>query len=176
MSVIDNVTELQGFLQTLMKPQEAVNALNVINPIDDTTGHDLQLKLTLKYQDQLVYILVQNLSGVIQAVAALSEMDNNNSKTFEMALGGLRIAHEKLKGSIGERLRLLPFEIEPSAWGTATSLLERTYLLETIANHLYAHVYWLEELVVEMDRTLREAEEARIIRHSSNSGRVDDPM
>ena len=46
MSVIENVTELQGFLQTLVKPQEAVNALNVINPIDDPTRHDLQLKLT----------------------------------------------------------------------------------------------------------------------------------
>ena len=75
MSVIDDVTELQGFLQTLVKPQGAVNALNVINPIDDTTGHDLQLKLTLKYQDQLVDILVQNVSGVIQGVADLSEKD-----------------------------------------------------------------------------------------------------
>ena len=130
----------------------------------------------MKYQDQLVDILVQNVSGVIQGVADLSEKDNNNSKTFEMSLGGLRISHEKLKGSIGERLHILPSEIEPSAWGTATSLLERTDILETIANHLYAHVYRLEELVVEMDRTLREAEEARIIRHSSNSVRVDDPM
>ena len=48
--------------------------------------------------------------------------------------------------------------------------------LENISNHLDAHVYRLEERVVEMDKTLGEAEEARIIRYSSNSGRVDDPM
>ena len=96
-----------------------MNDLNAINPIDDPTGHDLQLKLTLKYQSQLVDILVQNVSGVIQGVADLSEKDNNNSKTFEMALEVLRIAHEKLKGSIGEGLHIVPAESEPSLWGTA---------------------------------------------------------
>ena len=73
----------------------------------------------MKSQAQLVDILVQNVSGVIQGVSALSEKENNNSKTFEMALEGLRIAHAKMRGSIGERLHLVPAEIEPSVWGTA---------------------------------------------------------
>ena len=68
--------------QTLAKPQEAVNDLNVINTIDDPTSNNLQLKLTLKFQSQLVDILVQTVSGVIQGVVSLADKYNSNSKTF----------------------------------------------------------------------------------------------
>ena len=65
MSIIYGIIELQGFLRTLVKPQEARNALNVINPIDDPTGHDIQLKLTLKTQSKFIDVLVQTFSGAI---------------------------------------------------------------------------------------------------------------
>ena len=89
----DSITELQGLLHTLEKPQEAANALNSIHHIDDPTGHDIQLKLSLKTQAQLVYIFVKTVSGVIQGVITLDEKDNNYSKTFEMYLGYLNITH-----------------------------------------------------------------------------------
>ena len=82
-SAIDNITELQGFLHTLVNPQEDVNALNVINPIDEPTGNELQLNMDLKSQAQLVDILVQNLCGVMQGVLHLADKDNNYSKPFE---------------------------------------------------------------------------------------------
>ena len=49
-----------------------MNALNVINTIDDPTRHDIKLKLTLNTQAHLVDILVQTVSGVIQGVEALA--------------------------------------------------------------------------------------------------------
>ena len=39
-----------------------------------------------------------------------------------MALEGTKIAHEKMKGSIGKLICILPAESEPSVWGTADSL------------------------------------------------------
>ena len=121
-----------------------MNALNVINPSDYLTGHAIQLKLTLKTQAQLVHILVQTVSGVIQGVVALAEKEKNYSKIFEMYLEGLNIAHEKMKGSIGERIHLITAESEPSVWVTAVSILEKTDLLEKLANNLDAHVSRLE--------------------------------
>ena len=53
---------------------------------------------------------------------ALADKYNNDSKTFEMALERLNISHENIKGSIGERVHILPAESEPSVWGTADSL------------------------------------------------------
>ena len=107
-SVIDSITGLQRLLQTLVETEEAVNALNVINPIDDPTRNDIQLKLTLKTQTQFIDLFVQKVSGVIQGVVALSDKDNKNSNTFEMALEDLKISHERMKGSIGEIIHLLP--------------------------------------------------------------------
>ena len=89
----DSITELQGLLHTLEKPQEVANALNAINHIGDPTRHDIQLKLILKTQAQLVYIFVKTVYGVIQGVITLDEKDNNYSKTFEMYLGYLNITH-----------------------------------------------------------------------------------
>ena len=82
-SVIDSITSLQGFLQTLAKPQETLNALNVINPIGDPTGHDIRLKLNFKTQYHLVDVLVQTVSGVVQCMVALDEKYNNDSKYFK---------------------------------------------------------------------------------------------
>ena len=56
-----------------MKPQEDLDSLNVINIVDDPSGHDMQFKLTLNNQAQLLYFLVKTVSGVIQCVVALSE-------------------------------------------------------------------------------------------------------
>ena len=64
---------------------------------------------------------------------ALADKYNNDSKTFEMALERLNISHENIKGSIGERVHILPAESEPSVWGTAASLLECTDLLEELS-------------------------------------------
>ena len=63
--VIDSIREIQAFLQNIENPQEAVKYLNVINPINEPTGYNIQLKLTLKNQAELVDILVQTVSGVI---------------------------------------------------------------------------------------------------------------
>ena len=49
-----------------------------------------------------------------------------------------------MKGSIGERLHLLIDDSEPPVWGTAAILLERTDILEKLANYLNAHVSRLE--------------------------------
>ena len=54
-----------------------MNDLNVINPIDDPTGYDIQLKLTLKTQAQLVDMLVQNVSGFIEVLISLYKNYNN---------------------------------------------------------------------------------------------------
>ena len=96
--MIDSIKVLQVLFQTLVKPEEPVNALNSIDTINDPTGHDIQLKLILKTQAQLVDILVQTVSGIIQVVVYLAEKDNNDSKTFELALGVLKVEHEKMKG------------------------------------------------------------------------------
>ena len=40
-SMIDGITELHGFLQTISNPSEAVDALNVINTSSDPTGHGI---------------------------------------------------------------------------------------------------------------------------------------
>ena len=81
-SVINSITVFMGLLQTLANHEKTVNALNVINNINEPTGHAIKLKLTLKTQAQFVYILVQKMSGVIQGVLALDKKDNNDSKTF----------------------------------------------------------------------------------------------
>ena len=112
-SVIDIITGLQGLLQTLANPEKYVNGLNFINPSNDSTRHDIQLNFTLKTQAQLVDTLVQTVSGVIQSVVALSDKDND-SKTFEMALEGLNIAHDNMKVSIVKRLQRLCADSEPS--------------------------------------------------------------
>ena len=147
-SVIGSITVLQVLLQTLTNTKESVNALNVINPIYDPTGHDTQLNLTLKTQSQLIEILVQTLSVIIQDVLSLVEKYESNN--FEMTLSSLNIAHEKMKASIGKILHLISADSEPSVWGTDASLLERIDVLEEIAKHLDAHVSRMEEHIVDM--------------------------
>ena len=61
----------------------------LINLVDDPNGHEIQLKLTLNTQAQLVDVLVQTFSGVIQGGVVFSEKDKNVSKTCEMDLEGL---------------------------------------------------------------------------------------
>ena len=75
-SVIDSIIGIQGFIHTLVKPEESVEYLDIINPINDHTKHSIQLNFTLKTQDWLVDVLVQTVSGVIQGVAALFKKDN----------------------------------------------------------------------------------------------------
>ena len=70
----------------------------------------------------------------------LTEKENNDFRTFEIALEGLKFIHEKMNGLIGKRLHLFPADSDTSVWGTDISLLERTDIFEELANHLDAHI------------------------------------
>ena len=59
-----------------------------------------------------------------------------------------------MKGSIFEIIYLLPADCDPSLCDTAFGLLERTDILEKLANNLDANVSQLEEYVVDVKENI----------------------